>query len=323
MGKLIHNNFRPQWWLRSPHLQTIWPSLFRKRADFTPEWERVELDDGDFIDLAWHRHTNPAAPVILMIHGLEGSLESHYAGNMLAALHAAGFSPVLMHLRGRGREPNRLPQSYHSGATDDLRLILDHLQQKQQSPAAAIGVSLGGNLLLKYLGEEGANSPLQSAIAISVPFQLGACAAQLQNGFARIYGQYLLRKLRESYRNKFSRMPSPLNVEVSELKTLWQFDHRVTAPLHGFKGADDYYQQCSCTQFLGNIATPTLILHAQDDPFMTPEVVPAAEQLSDKVTLELSRYGGHVGFIEHKKGSGLHYRLEQRVVEALSGIKMC
>lgn len=277
----------------------------------------MELEDGDFMDLAWHRQKDADAPLVMMIHGLEGSLESHYASNMLAALHAAGFNTLMLHLRGRGREPNRLPQSYHSGATDDLRLILDHLNRQQQRPVAVIGVSLGGNLLLKYLGEEGENCPLQTAIAISVPFELKTCATQLQTGFAKIYGRYLLNKLRESYHQKFSRINSPLDVDVNELKTLWQFDNRVTAPLHGFQGADDYYRQCSCKQFLPEIATPTLIIHAQDDPFMTPAVAPEADEMSDTVTLELTRYGGHVGFIEHQKGQGLHYWLEERVVTYL------
>ncbi|MEZ5448007.1 MAG: alpha/beta fold hydrolase [Thiolinea sp.] len=164
------------WWLPSRHLQTIWPSLLRPRHRFTPHWECLELDDGDFLELAWH--PRPASPLVLVIHGLEGSLQSHYAGNLLEALHAGGFSSVLLHLRGCGRTPNRLPQSYHSGKTADLREVLNQLQQRGQLPAAVIGISLGGNLLLKYLGEEGADSPLQTAITISVPFQLAACARQ-------------------------------------------------------------------------------------------------------------------------------------------------
>ncbi len=317
MGKIINSAFKPVWWLHSPHLQTIWPSLFRKPADFTPEWERVELDDGDFIDLAWHRRPEADAPLVLMMHGLEGSLESHYAGNMLAALHDAGFSSVMLHLRGRGREPNRLPQSYHSGATDDLRLILKHLEQKGQAPQAAIGVSLSGNLLLKYLGEEGENCPLKTAVAVSVPFQLRACSKKLRAGLARIYGLYLLNKLKDSYRKKFSKMASPLAIDINNIKNLWQFDDLITAPLHGFKNAEDYYRQCSCTQFLPNIATPTLIIHAQDDPFMTPDIVPAREEMSEHVTLELTQFGGHVGFIESYSDGKLNYWLEPRIVAHL------
>lgn len=317
MGKIINSSFRPAWWLRSPHLQTIFPSLFRKRAGFKPDWERMELEDGDFMDLAWHRRPEAEAPLVLMIHGLEGSLESHYAGNMLAALHEAGFSTVMMHLRGRGREPNRLPQSYHSGATDDLRLVLEQLAQRGQMPQAVIGVSLGGNLLLKYLGEEGENCPLKTAVAVSVPFQLRTCSKKLGKGFAKLYGQYLLNKLNASYRAKFGKITSPLTIDLKSIRTLWQFDDAITAPLHGFEGAEDYYRQCSCAQFLADIATPTLIIHAQDDPFMTPEIVPAEDEMSGDVTLELTRYGGHVGFIEGYAGGKLTYWLEQRVVAHL------
>lgn len=317
MSKRIHSTFQPAWWLRSPHLQTIFPSLFRKPAGFTPDWERVELEDGDFMDLAWHRRPEADPPLVMMIHGLEGSLDSHYASNMLAALHTAGFNTVMLHLRGRGREPNRLPQSYHSGASDDLRLILQHLQAHDQMPAAVIGVSLGGNLLLKYLGEEGEHCPLKTAVAISVPFQLNVCAKKLGNGFAKIYGQYLLSKLKDSYRDKFSRVQSPLAIDLHNIKTLWQFDNEITAPLHGFKDAADYYQRCSCAQFLPDIATPTLILHAQDDPFMTPGIVPAADAMSEHVTLELTRHGGHVGFIESYSDGKINYWLEQRVIAYL------
>ena len=319
MGKIINSTFQPAWWLRSPHLQTIWPSLFRKPANFIPDWERVELEDGDFMDLAWHRRAEADAPLILMMHGLEGSLDSHYASNMLAALHDAGFSAVMMHLRGRGREPNRLPQSYHSGATDDLRLILKHLERSHQMPQAAIGVSLGGNLLLKYLGEEGENCPLKTAVAISVPFQLRACSKKLCAGFAKIYGQYLLSKLKSSYREKFSKVTSPLTIDLKNIKTLWQFDDVITAPLHGFKDAEDYYRQCSCAQFLADIATPTLIIHAQDDPFMTPATVPTESEMSEDVMLELTQHGGHVGFIEGYAGGQLQYWLERRVTSYLKG----
>lgn len=316
MGTQIASNFQAATRLRSRHMQTIWPSVFRQRHQFIPEWERVELDDGDFIDLAWHRRPDSDSPLVLLIHGLGGSIDSHYAGNMMAALYAGGFSSVLLHLRGQGRELNRLPQSYHSGKTEDLRLILGHLQQTQRLPQAAVGVSLGANLLLKYLGEEGAGSLLQQAVAVSVPFQLKVCSLCLERGFAKYYGQYLLSHLKAVYHKKFSTMPSPLSVNMREIKTLWQFDDAVTAPLHGFAGADDYYRQCSSGQFLMHITTPTLIIHAQDDPFMTPEIVPSAAQVSASVQLEITSQGGHVGFVEGKVGR-LHYWLEARVVQHL------
>lgn len=325
MGKIINSNFRPAWWLRSKHLQTIWPSLFRKRPDFTPEWERVELEDGDFMDLAWHRQPEQDAPIVMLIHGLEGSLQSHYAGNLLVKLHENGFTGVLLHLRGRGREPNRLPQSYHSGKTEDLRLIMAHLTQQQQAPKAIVGISLGGNLLLKYLGEAGADSPLKAAIAASVPFSLQTCADQLERGLSNIYGRYLLRLLKQSYHNKFSRIASPLALDpkLNAIKTLQQFDDAITAPLHGFASAADYYQRCSCAQFLPAIQTPTLIIHASDDPFMRPEVVPRAAVMSEAVTLELTSHGGHVGFIGGSSLFRLDYWLEQRMLEHLCDTIKC
>ncbi|MEZ5477007.1 MAG: hydrolase [Thiolinea sp.] len=306
------------WWLPSRHLQTIWPSLLRPRHRFTPHWECLELDDGDFLELAWH--PRPASPLVLVIHGLEGSLQSHYAGNLLEALHAGGFSSVLLHLRGCGRTPNRLPQSYHSGKTADLREVLSQLQQRGQLPDAVIGISLGGNLLLKYLGEEGADSPLQTAITISVPFQLAACARQLETGIARVYGRYLLSSLKASYRSKFSRMPSPLQVDLQTIHTLWQFDDAITAPLHGFAGAADYYARCSSAAFLAAIRTPTLILQAADDPFLPSTAIPAATDLSATVTMELTRHGGHVGFIGQLAGREpppSPYWLEHRVIAHL------
>ena len=295
MGNLIYRPFQPVYWLPSAHHQTIWPSLFRTRASLSIHWERVELPDGDFIDLAWHQNAN--RPIVLLLHGLEGSIDSHYARNTMAALHQAGYNSVLMHFRGCSRESNRLPQSYHSGATDDLRLILRHLQDTSRLPTLAIGVSLGGNLLLKYLGEEGSASLIPRAIAISVPFQLATCAQTLQTGFAALYGQYLLRQLKSSYQRKFEQQRSPLAVSLPSIKTLWQFDEKITAPLHGFCGAEDYYRQCSCAQFLPAITIPTLIIHASDDPFMTPAIIPTTREISPTITLEVYRHGGHVGFI--------------------------
>ena len=270
------------------------------------------------MDLAWHKRPEPDAPIVMLIHGLEGSLESHYAGNLLAALHKAGYTGVLLHLRGRGREPNRLARSYHSGASADLGLMLEYLKNQDQLPAAVIGVSLGGNLLLKYLGEVGANSPLKAAMAISVPFSLQACAERFEQGISKIYGAYLLSALKKSYQAKFSRIKFPLIPEpdVTNFKTLQQFDDLVTAPLNGFTGSADYYQRCSCAQFLPTIETPTLILHASDDPFMTPDIVPEAAEMSDAVTLELSLHGGHVGFIQGGGAlfSAPDYWLDGRVV---------
>ncbi len=318
MGNLIDSSYQPAWWLRSPHLQTLWPTLFRKRLPLAVDWERMELSDGDFIDLAWY--PRPQAPLVLLMHGLEGSLESHYATSLMQALHKAGFSVVFMHLRGRGREVNRLPRSYHSGASHDLAEVLQQLKQRGQMPAAAVGISLSGNLLLKYLGETGQDSGLQAAVAISIPFQLAHCARKLETGFSRVYGRYLLDLLKRSYQHKFTQMPSPLPLapaDVKRLKTLYQFDDHITGPLNGFESADDYYTRCSCTPYLPAIATPTLIIHAQDDPFMTRAIVPDAEGVGAAVTLEITRHGGHVGFITGSVPWKIDYWLDQRVPDYL------
>lgn len=305
------DTFRPAWWLRSPHLQTLWPVFFRKRPTLDLTWERLELDDGDFIDLAWHPRAH--APLVLMMHGLEGSLESHYAPTLMQALHSAGFSVVFMHLRGRGREPNRLARSYHSGASADLAEVLGKLKARGQMPAAALGISLSGNLLLKYLGETGAESGLQAAVAVSIPFQLAACSRKLEQGFSTLYGKHLLNQLKASTRRKFAHQGKPLPVDLASLHTLFQFDDQITAPLNGFAGAGDYYTRCSSAAFLPHIQTPTLIIHAKDDPFMTPAVAPTADKLPTNVTLELIEHGGHVGFIGGAVPWKATYWLDSRI----------
>lgn len=312
MKRIQQSTFRPAWWLRSPHLQTLWPVFLRRRVQLPLQMERVELSDGDFIDLAWYRLTG--APLVMVIHGLEGSLQSHYAQTLMQALHQAGFASVFMHLRGCSTEHNRLTQSYHSGRTTDIAEVLAHLRQTQQMPDAAIGFSLGGNLILKYLGETGTNAGLQAAIAISVPFQLRECAVKLERGFSVIYGHYLLNKLKASYRRKFSQMTSPLAVDLNTLSTLFAFDDQITAPLNGFAGAEDYYERSSSRQFLPAIQTPTLIIHSQDDPFMYPTTAPTAAMLSDNVTLELTTHGGHVGFVTGTAPWRAEYWLETRII---------
>lgn len=312
---LKYRPFKPAWWLKSPHLQTIWPSLFRARIKLDIHRERIELSDGDFIDLSWHQACR--GPLVMLIHGLEGSHDSHYVTPILQRLHQAGFSTLFMHLRGCSLEPNRLLRSYHSGATEDLGEILQRLQARGQFPDAIVGFSLGGNLLLKYLSELGSNSTLRAAIAVSVPFNLAHAAARLEQGFSKIYGHYLLDKLKKSYRKKCQKRAFTASVDLSTIRTIYQFDDKITSKVNGFNDADDYYGKCSSGTKLKSIHTPTLIIHAEDDPFMYPTNTPTLDQLGPGVRLELCKHGGHVGFIQGNLPFKAEYWLDQRIIEFL------
>jgi predicted alpha/beta-fold hydrolase len=316
---ITDSRFRPAWWLPGPHLQTIYPTLFRRRRPPPLERERLELEDGDFIDLDWTRHGNePDRPVVLVLHGLEGSLESHYAGGILQALSASGYRAVLMYFRGCSGTPNRLPRSYHSGDTGDLQTVIRHIVQRHPGPVAVVGYSLGGNALLKWLGETREHPAVRTAVAISVPFELQHAAIRLTQGLSRIYQSYLLRKLRCSVTAKAAIHPPPVPLEqLAFLDTFRKFDAAITAPLHGFAGVDDYYTRASSRQYLDRIRIPTLIIHARDDPFVPTDALPVAAELAPCVTLELSRRGGHVGFVAGRVPFRPHYWLETRIGEHL------
>ncbi|MCW8950680.1 MAG: hydrolase [Sedimenticola sp.] len=314
---MIRNSaFKPAWWLSNSHAQTVWPFLFRRRPEPNTRTESVELPDGDFLDIAWL--DNNAGPFILIMHGLEGSLRSHYAANLLQQLDAVGYSAVFMHFRGCGGRPNRKDRSYHSGDTKDFSFMLDYIEQQSgRRVDAAIGYSLGGNVLLKWLGETGAKSKLKIAIAISVPFLLGDTATRLEKGVSKLYQAHLLSSLKRSYKVRFKDRPSPLNIDIEKLKSFREYDDQVTAPLNGFRGVDHYYNESSSRQYLKNIQSPTLILHAKDDPFMWPTTIPTKEELSEYVTLELTKGGGHVGFVSGAIPGVAHYWLEKRIIEEL------
>lgn len=314
---VITSGFRPAWWLPGAHLQTIYPSLSRRRLRPELLRERVELADGDFIDLDW---TQPApGPIVLVLHGLEGSLESHYTGGILTALAAQGYRAVLMYFRGCSGEPNRLARSYHSGETGDLHTIIEHIRQRHPAtPVAVIGYSLGGNVLLKWLGEQGEKAAVKTAVAVSVPFELNRAARQLERGLSQIYQKYLLNKLRKSVTAKAATHPPPVPLtQLAELKTFRQFDNAITAPLHGFRNVDDYYTRSSSRQYLHRIRVPTLIIHALDDPFLPADAIPSNKDLAPSVTLELSPHGGHVGFVAGSHPGKAQYWLESRICERL------
>ncbi|MCL1981447.1 MAG: hydrolase [Proteobacteria bacterium] len=288
--------FQPPWWLRNHHLQTLWPKLFRRRPNLALAWERLTLADSDFIDLAWA--TEGSGPVVLILPGLEGNLRSHYPLPLMAVLLRSGLRPVFMHLRGCSGEPNRLTRTYHSGAVEDLAEVLALLRASGRPVVAAIGFSLGGNLLLRYLGMTGDDSCLRAAMAVSVPFDLADAGRRLEQPGSRLYQHYLLSQLKRSFKRKQSFIPLPLRVDLDRIHTLKEYDEQITAPLNGFAGADDYYARCSSMGYLATITTPTLILHSTDDPFMYPHNVPTADQVGPGVCLAIQEHGGHVGFID-------------------------
>jgi predicted alpha/beta-fold hydrolase len=304
--------------LPGAHLQTLFPYLFRRRRPPPLKRQRIELPDGDFIDLDWA--PDRPGPLVVLLHGLEGSIRSHYVGGLMHALGDCGLQVAMMNFRGCSGEPNRLPRSYHSGDTGDLDTLLHLLRRRfPQRPLYAVGISLGGNVLLKWLGENAGQTLLARAVAVSVPFELDKAALRLQSGFSRLYQRHLLRKLRAAARAKAKRMTMPVPAErLGTLTTFRDFDDKITAPLHGFDGVDDYYRRCSSRRFLAEIRTPTTILHASDDPFLTADAVPVAGELGPGVTLELSRHGGHVGFVAGNWPWQVSFWLDRRICEILT-----
>lgn len=316
--------FKPAWWLPNSHFQTIWPVLCRRPVKLPTERERLELPDGDFLDLDWVKRNveSSEAPLIIMLHGLEGSIESHYARGMLKTITDHGWRGVFMHFRGCSGEPNRLYKNYHSGETGDLSYVVNLLQEREpDTQFAAVGFSLGGNVLLKWLGETGNKNPLSAAIGISVPFDLHGAAKRIQIGFSKLYQWYFLSCIRDRLLQKYENVSVPLDPGViHQAKTFVDFDDKVTAPLHGFSGVDDYYTKSSSRQYLRSIEVPTLILHAKDDPLISADCIPKSHELSPKINLEVSETGGHVGFVTGNIPWRPEYWLEIRVTEFLEDL---
>lgn len=318
---IIQSEFQPAWWCRNRHLQTLWPLFTNiRQCQVEIKRERIELPDGDFLDLDWT--TGEKGPIVLIMHGLGGSAESSYAKGLLNAVHAANWRGVVMHFRGCSGEWNRLPRAYHSGETGDIHFIVDTLLAREpNTPIVAVGYSLGGNVLLKWLGESSQQNPLTAAIAVSVPFELDKCAQYMDHGLARVYQHKMVRDLQQATLKKFRDRSCPIDLShVQEYTSFLTFDNFVTAPLHGFQDAYHYYADSSSRQYLKHIMIPTLIIHAEDDPLMPPEVIPSIDELSSAITLEIAKHGGHVGFITgHMPGHGESW-LEGRIVQHLRGV---
>lgn len=315
------SEFQPYWILKNAHMQTMFATLFKSYLPTLPQYriEIVELNDGDYVELIWPDHQiNSDAPLVILLHGLGGNVHSSYVSVLFDALKNAGLRSVLMHFRGSGEQTNRLPRMYNAGDTKDLDHVVSMLVVREPKVAKAIiGISLGGNVLLKWLGEQGRNAKIEKAIAISVPYDLETLVDHLDSQLINIYQNHLLNKLKNLYNKKLDGDLFIKRDEIQKINLIRDFDDRLTAPLAGFKNAHEYYQHSSCLPFLKNIAVNTLLIHAQDDPFMPPTSVPNEEILSDKIHLELSPYGGHVGFIYNEKHFKPGFWLAKRVPEYL------
>ncbi|MBF0286648.1 MAG: hydrolase [SAR324 cluster bacterium] len=310
--------YKPAWWLPNGHSQTLWAALLRKTPAIIIKEEQLELPDGDFVDLHWAGGTK--GPIVVVLHGLEGSIHSRYTQGILHAITEMQWRGVLMHFRNCSTKPNRQARSYHGGDTGDLDYLIQCLQQREPDCAlAAIGYSLGGNVLLKWLGSSGKQktpTPLHAAAVVSVPFDFHNAIHTLEHGFSRIYHWHLLQKLRQSALRKFEQLPPPFPpTSIRSIRSIREFDDKVTAVLHGFENVDHYYSVVSSKQYLRDIQIPTLMIHSEDDPFMTPEAIPQPEDLSASITLDLLPAGGHVGFISGSWPCKSYVWSEKRIIE--------
>lgn len=322
-----NSTFKPAWWLSNCHCQTIYPALFRKDS-VPPDYrrERITTPDGDFIDIDFCG--NGKQPLVILLHGLTGSSQSGYIKGLQRVLLEQGFRSAALNFRGCSGESNNRARCYHSGETEDVHFFYQTLRQREpDTPLAAVGFSLGGNVLLKWLGEQGNNLTLFAAVAVSVPLVLGICATKLDNGFAMRYRSNLLKELQAYMHNKrqhlenIGQLEDELKIkalgDLSTINSFWEYDDRVVAKLHGFADVHDYYKRSSSRQFLKSIAVSTLVIQAIDDPFMTPEALPGQDELSPNVQLQITPHGGHVGFIAGRIPFKPQYWLEQRIPEFL------
>ncbi|MCW5576478.1 MAG: hydrolase [Burkholderiales bacterium] len=317
--------YRAPAWLPGGNLQTLYPALLARRPAVRYRRERWDAPDGDFIDLDWTADpAAPGAPLLVLFHGLEGSSNSHYARALMYAVAQRRWLGVVAHFRGCGGALNRLPRAYHSGDSAEIDWVLRRLLiLHPQRPRYAVGVSLGGNALLKWLGERetSAAAIVRAAAAVSAPVDLHAAGDALERGFNRVYTKNFLWTMKRSSLARLAAHPRLFDAEkMLATRTLREFDDLVTAPLHGFRDVDDYYTRASSKPHLARIGVPTLLLNARNDPFMPAVVLPAPDTMSPAVTAEFPETGGHAGFISGAFPGSLDW-LPRRLIGFLSTIK--
>jgi len=316
----LHKPYVAPYWLPGGNAQTIYPFLLRSLVIPTYQRERLELDDGDFIDIDWLDNSTDR-PLVVMFHGLEGDSSSHYARSIMGLFQELGWRGAVVHFRGCSGTPNRLPRAYHAGDSEEIDRILLKIIDKNQSLNSntqlyVIGISLGGNALLKWLGEQGKKAChlIDGVATVSVPLDLAAAGKALDSGFNQIYTQHFLGTLKKKVLKKLDNFPGLFDaVAVAECTTLYQFDNLVTAPLHGFSNTDEYWTLSSSKPWLKHIQVPTLVINARNDPFMPSSFLPVQTEVSCSVLLEFPAEGGHVGFLSSPFPGNLTW-LPQRIV---------
>ena len=336
-------NYRPAWWVPGAHAQTLYGKVVRQSRHAPPpdpryRTERWDTPDGDFVDVV-RLDVGSHAPRLVLLHGLEGGERSHYVQGLFAQARRRGWGMDLLIHRSCGEEMNRQRRFYHSGETSDLALVVARIAAEQPDrPLVLAGVSLGGNVLLKYLGERGPRAEgltdaaadpdpvppnVRGAVAISVPYDLARGSRHVNQGFARLYEWNFLRSLVGKVEQKLAVYPDLVDRErLARLRTLWDFDDLLTAGVHGFAGAEDYYAQSSSLGYLTRIRVPSLLLSAVDDPFLPAEVLDEVRRAADVngcLTLEFHGRGGHVGFVGGRVPWRPDYYAERRVFEWAQG----
>ena len=302
--------YRAPLWLVGGNFQTIWPALFGKRFEgLAPHYvrERWDTPDGDFIDVDWQRDVPPPqatsvrpAPLLVMFHGLEGSSESHYAQAFAHWARSHGWGFVVPHFRGCSGEMNRAPRAYHSGDFEEIGWILRRIRARHDGPVAAIGISLGGNALLRWAEEAGgtAAQSLSAICAVSSPIDLTAGGRAIGTGFNRqVYTRMFLRSMKPKALRKWAQHPGLFDRNrLLAARDLYDFDNVFTAPLHGFRDTDDYWLRGSAKPQLHRVRIPALVLNARNDPFVPAHSLPRPHEVGSHVTLWQPAHGGHVGF---------------------------
>ena len=311
--------FRPAWWVPGAHTQTLWGKLVRARPNLPVHLERWATPDDDFIEV-YRLDAEPRAPRLILLHGLEGTIRSHYLGGLLSEAYRRNWGADVLMFRGCGTEMNHAPRFYHSGETTDLAFVTTRVMLEfPKAPLFLCGVSLGGNVLLKWLGERGESLParIRAAAPVSVPFDLEQGSRYISRGFARVYERHFLRSLRRKAVAKLERYPGLFDLSALErAQTLYDFDDVVTAPVHGFLDAHDYYTQSSSLRFLQRIRRRTLLLSAFDDPFLPRGALEDARRAASgnpHLVVEFSPHGGHVGFVCGRLPFRPQYYIDRRI----------